>query len=89
MEFYSQSNRKSELKIFSILCFAQQVVIEPKEVLNSYNNLSACLNDLIAMCTAAKLPLVIWGANKAYTISVKYLPKFFDFMRFLGSSNRR
>ena len=65
------------------------MVIEPKEVLNSYNNLSACLNDLNALCTIAKLPLVIWGANKAYTIPVKYLPKFFDFMRFLGSSNRR
>lgn len=62
---------------------------EPIALFTTKDNLSACLNDLNALCTVAKLPLVIWGANKAYTISVKYLPKFFDFMRFLGSSNRR
>lgn len=54
---------------------------EPIALFTTKDNFSSCYNDLSVLCMAAKLPLVIWSTDRAYTIPVKHLSKFFDFMK--------
>lgn len=58
---------------------------EPTALFTTKDNFSSCYNDLFVLCMAAKLPLIIWSTDKAYTIPVKHLSKFFDFMKHFKS----